>query len=226
MQIIPDEFLPGFGPEEPKPSSPKTAEEWCAKRLEITRLFSPTAPVQAGVFVGRTSQITKVTEGILKGGQHVGNRSNSSKTNTGLKVVPNTEVILSIKQIGMPPRMSEEEIREIVRVGLSCAGMDIDNDAISLIVWLARGMPAVARLLGMNSAKVAIDHKTLMITESFVISALQSCLDEVDKKTRETYARAIRGRRSKNRYWKIILSCATVLLDEQEDLMLHRLAIS
>jgi polynucleotide 5'-kinase involved in rRNA processing len=68
--VADDSFLPGFGPNGPK--RPETDQDWFAKRFEITQLFSPTEPVrEADLFVGRTDQIKRITEGIMQGGQHI-----------------------------------------------------------------------------------------------------------------------------------------------------------
>jgi Cdc6-like AAA superfamily ATPase len=68
---VSDDFLPGLGPDDLQPA-PKSDQDWFAKRFEISQLFSPTEPVrEADLFVGRSDQITRVTDGILQGGQHV-----------------------------------------------------------------------------------------------------------------------------------------------------------
>jgi DNA polymerase III delta prime subunit len=326
-----DDFLPGLEP--PPKQTPSPDQEWFNKRFQISRLFSPTEPVrEADMFVGRTEQIRRVTEGILQGGQHivvygergvgktslmnvVSNRIFSEfsqvkffkvrclsgqdfvqiwerafenhrwqdgssavddidstldahillrlisrfdenmrpvfvfdefdrikEEDTRLQLaetiklfsdeVPRVSVIVvgvartvrelisehesirrAIKQIGMP-RMSPEEMRDILRLRLSRIEMAIDNDALETIVWLSRGMPAFAHLLGMNAAKAAIDRKTLSINESIVVRALQPCLDEVDETTQESYAKATQSARPGHYLRETLLACAMAPSDE------------
>ena len=110
--------------------------------------------------------------------------------------------------------MSSEEIRDIVRLRLERAEMIIDKDALETIVWLSRGMPAFGHLLGMNSAKAAIDRKTLSISDGAVIGALHYCLDEVDETTQESYAKATQSVRPGNLLRETLLACAMTSLDE------------
>lgn len=61
--------LPGF---EPPEQGPRTEDDWLAKRIEISELFSPTHPVrETDLFAGRGSQITRSVDGILQAGQHI-----------------------------------------------------------------------------------------------------------------------------------------------------------
>jgi hypothetical protein len=119
----------------------------------------------------------------------------------------------AIKQIGMP-RMSQGEIKDIINVRLARAGMTIEDEALETIVWLSSGMPAFAHLLGMNSAKAAIDRRSLNITDSTVIRSLQPCLDEVDETTRESYAKATQSPRAVNFLKQTLLACALAPTDE------------
>jgi hypothetical protein len=92
--------------------------------------------------------------------------------------------------------------------------MAIDNDALETIVWLSRGMPAFAHLLGMNAAKAAVDRKTLSINSNVVIGALQPCLDEVDETTQESYAKATQSARPGHYLRETLLACAMAPPDE------------
>jgi len=66
---LPDALLPGF---EPTPVLPQTDADWYAKWIEVSELFSPSAPVrESDLFVGRQTQIARITEGIFQAGQHV-----------------------------------------------------------------------------------------------------------------------------------------------------------
>jgi Cdc6-like AAA superfamily ATPase len=119
----------------------------------------------------------------------------------------------AIRQILMP-RMSADEIRDIVRLRIDRAEMVIDKEAIETIVWLSHGMPAFAHLLGMSAAKAAIDRKSIMITDNLVLGSLQSCLDEVDETIQESYSKATQSARPSNLYKETLLACALAIPDE------------
>lgn len=119
----------------------------------------------------------------------------------------------AVKQVGMP-RMSSEEISEIVKLRIERAAMVIEPDALETIVWLSRGMPAFAHLLGLYSARHAIFRKKLTVDDAMVIGCLQVCLDEVDETTREAYAKATQSAKPGNLLRETLLACAITAHDE------------
>lgn len=135
-----------------------------------------------------------------------------AKTVRGL-ISDHESIKRAIRQVLMP-RMTPEEIRDIVRIRLDRAGIGIDEEAMKSIVWLAHGMPSSAHLLGMNAALAAIDRRTIQITEEIVIDALQSCLDAVDETTREAYSKATQSTRPGNYLKEVLLACAMTATDE------------
>jgi hypothetical protein len=66
----------------------------------------------------------------------------------------------------------------------------------------------------MTSAKTAIDRRTLKISDSAVIGALQPCLEEVDETTQEAYAKATQSPRAVNFLKQTLLACAIAPTDE------------
>lgn len=118
----------------------------------------------------------------------------------------------AIRQIEMP-RMNPDEICALVGQRLKLAGMTIDDEALEGIVWLCRGMPGYAHLLGMYSAKTAIEGHTLDIKAQHLINSISVCLDEVGESTRQSYAKAVHSVRV-NTLSETLLACATANSDE------------
>lgn len=323
--------LPGF--ETVPPKAPVTADDWFAKSLDVSELFSPTAPVrEADLFAGRLNQLDRMIDSIFQAGQHIvvyGDRgvgktslvnvvskkifSASSKIKffsvqcfsrdnftaiwerafedyqwadgryafddiddtlspdslfkiiskispayrpvfifdefdritdqeTKLRMAETIKllsdrsaeatVILAgiartiqellyehesvkraIRQVQMP-RMSETEIRSLVEQRIQRAGMNIDNETLTDIAWLARGMPGYAHLLGMYSAKAAIAEKTIDVTADHLFGSLKICLEEAGESTRQSYSKAIQSSQANNTFRHTLLACATAPQDE------------
>ena len=55
------------------------------------------------------------------------------------------------------PRMSEQEIAEIVTRGLESARVEIDNEALDRIVQAAEGLPHYAHLYGQLAGRIALE---------------------------------------------------------------------
>lgn len=113
----------------------------------------------------------------------------------------------ALKQIEMP-RMSEAEIREIITVRLPRVAMEIDDDALNLIVWLSRGMPGYAHLMGLYSAREAINRQSLSVNTQDLTSSLGECLEEAGESTRYGYLEATRSAHTNNLLGHALLACA------------------
>jgi GTPase SAR1 family protein len=119
----------------------------------------------------------------------------------------------ALKQIEMP-RMSEEEIRDVIKVRLTRAQMEISSQGLALVVLLARGMPGYAHLLGRYSAKEAIHRKSLEIGPSDVLMSLSACLEEAGESTRYGYLKAVRSAHPNNLLSQALCACAIAPQDE------------
>jgi Cdc6-like AAA superfamily ATPase len=114
----------------------------------------------------------------------------------------------AIKQVQMP-RMSEDEIKDIITVRLKRAGMTYDPHALDIIVWLARGMPGYAHLLGLHSSRSAIDRRDLRVNATDVGNGCETCIEDVSESTKHAYLRAVQSSQS-NKLRHTLAACATV----------------
>jgi Cdc6-like AAA superfamily ATPase len=119
----------------------------------------------------------------------------------------------AIRQIEMP-RMSDDEIREIVGTRLSRVGMTSDSDVMEIIVRLSRGIPAYAHLLGLHTAQAAVDEKTLHIGRKHVAIGLSASLDDTNEAIRQAYAKATHSSKPNNQFKQVLLACAMADQDE------------
>ena len=85
------------------------------------------------------------------------------------------------------PRMSAEELKDIVRRALHVLTMDIEPEALDLITHVAQGFPHFTHLLGQASARAAIDERRPLITTADAITAIERVSDRVEAWIQESY---------------------------------------
>lgn len=113
------------------------------------------------------------------------------------------------------PRMSTDEIKQLILTRYFRCGITTDADAIWKIVFLSRGLPYYAHLLAMNSARYSIDNKRLMVTHGDVDKALTRSIGELDQSIKEKYMSSIRSQRGDDTlYASVLLACALAATDE------------
>jgi Cdc6-like AAA superfamily ATPase len=120
----------------------------------------------------------------------------------------------SLIQIRMP-RMSTEELKQVVLTRYSRCGIQTDADAVWKIIFLSRGLPYYTHLLAMHSARYAIDHRKVVVTHDDVDKALEDALTELDQSIKEKYVLAVRSQRAEDTlYAPVLLACAFAATDE------------
>jgi hypothetical protein len=119
----------------------------------------------------------------------------------------------ALVQIQMP-RMTPLELREIVSKRLQRTALRISDDALWRITYLASGLPFYAHALGQAAALVAIDRKTLDITEETIEAAIPICLEELDHSILDAYVKATVETRKGNMFKEVLAACAVAEQDE------------
>ena len=163
-------------------------EETKLRMAETIKLFSDAAPNATLILVG----IAKTIEELL---------------------VEHASVQRALKQVEMP-RMSSDEIKEIVTLRLHRARMEIDDNALEHIVLLSRGMPGYAHLIGLYSSLNTIKQQTRRVTKENVENSLGECLEDAGSSVREEYASAVQSSRSGNLFKEVLLASALAEQDE------------
>jgi Cdc6-like AAA superfamily ATPase len=120
----------------------------------------------------------------------------------------------AIAEIEMP-RMSDDEIASIIRVRLHRAGMKIGSDALWDMIFIAKGLPHYAHLLGLHAMQAACDRQSLEITESDITEATARSLAEANQSIRESYDKAIYSERKDNIFREVLTACALAQKDPQ-----------
>ena len=122
-------------------------------------------------------------------------------------------VARSLVQIQMP-RMSQNEIKNIITNGLSRLGMTIDEKALTEIAELSKGLPHYTHLVGMHAAREALSGLTLNITDAHLTSAITKAILDAQHSIRANYHKAIRSARKDNLFADVLLACALAQVNE------------
>lgn len=120
----------------------------------------------------------------------------------------------ALVQVPMP-RMSEDEIFEIIGNGLNrLDNMKITQDALQTIAIISKGLPFYAHLLGLHSARCAISRKESNVKEVDVFDALDGALEGAGQSIYTAYRKAVASRRRNSLFPLVLLACAMAVTDE------------
>ena len=119
----------------------------------------------------------------------------------------------ALVQVQMP-RMSPEEIQEILDTGMERLGMTMDQEAKKRIGLIAQGLPHYAHALGLYSTRQAISEEAKEVTRSHLSAAIVQAADQAQQSLQGAYHRAISSPRKGNIYPQVLLACALVKPDE------------
>jgi Cdc6-like AAA superfamily ATPase len=118
----------------------------------------------------------------------------------------------NITEIKMP-RMSPDELREILDPRYTRLGMSINGDALWKIITLARGLPTYVHTLGRDSARETLKRRQLHIKEEDVDGAIKSLVYQSDQSTNRAYKQATDSNK-RNSFREVLLACAICNADD------------
>lgn len=114
----------------------------------------------------------------------------------------------------MMPRMSREELAEILQRRLPQLGLSIEADAKWKIVILSRGLPAYVHRLGKHAASRAVMNLRRTITEEDVDASIDEVLRGSHESLRTAYEKATFSNQPGNLMKEVILACALASADD------------
>jgi len=112
----------------------------------------------------------------------------------------------ALEQIALP-RMSREELGEILDSGMTTLGMTMGDDVKRDIITLSRGLPHFTHLLALEAVKNAIFHQREEVEEVDLKVALKHALEKAYASITEAYSRASSTTRGKW-YQPVLIACA------------------
>ena len=117
----------------------------------------------------------------------------------------------ALVQVRMP-RMSREQLAEIVTRGVGSARMTIAKTSVARITALSQGLPHYAHLLGQLAAQAALAERRADIAARDVDAAVARAIDRAQQSVTEAYYRATAGDGDVRR--RVLLACALAQEDD------------
>jgi Cdc6-like AAA superfamily ATPase len=119
----------------------------------------------------------------------------------------------ALVQVHMP-RMSREEIGEIIANGLTRLGLGITTAVRERIVQLSQGLPHYTHLLCLHACRECMDRSRTEIGEECLEGAIQKSLSRAQQSVRTQYHVATMSPRKDHLYNEVLLACALAGCDE------------
>lgn len=166
------------------------------KNREVTQLVADTIKALSDYSVNATVVIVGVAENISE------------------LIEGHESITRCLVQVRMP-RMSTEEMKQLILTRYGRCGLQTDADAVWKIIFLSRGLPYYTHLLAMHAARHAIDHRRLTVVHEDVDKSLPFAISELDQSIKEKYVSAVRSQRAQDTlYAPVLLACAFATTDE------------
>ena len=118
----------------------------------------------------------------------------------------------ALVQIHMP-RMSRDELLEIVQTGMETARMTITAEAATKIAVFSQGLPHYTQLLGQLAAQAALAKQRTAVAVANVDTAIERAVERAQQSIVEAYRGAAAEGRSAM-YARVLLACALAREDE------------
>jgi len=112
------------------------------------------------------------------------------------------------------PRMSQDELGEIIDKRISQLGLGLNQDARWKIIILSRGLPTYVHRLGKFAATRAVYGRRVNITEEDVDAAIEEMLEGSLQSLRDDYELATHSNQPGNLFKEILLACALSKADD------------
>ncbi len=119
----------------------------------------------------------------------------------------------SLVQIPMP-RMSVDEIMNIVNNGLTRLGMSIRPEALLEISEMSQGLPYITHLLSLHTARKALDRGVDLVEESDLKAGIALALEQWQQSIKSAYYDATRSQQPGAIYREVLLACAMAEIDD------------
>ncbi|MGH2694306.1 MAG: AAA family ATPase [Actinomycetota bacterium] len=132
--------------------------------------------------------------------------------NVGELIAEHHSVERALLQIHMP-RMSRDELAEIVERGLASVDMNIQDEGLGRITQLSQGLPHYAHLLGQASARQAVADQRLNVSLFDVEAAIPQVIKDAHQSIVDLHQRAIHSTRE-TLYPEVLLAAALAKGDD------------
>lgn len=118
----------------------------------------------------------------------------------------------SLEQVEMPP-MTEDELQDVVKRGMSAARLEAEDQFMNEVVALSQGLPHYTHLLCLHAATKAVEDERDVVTHDDLQYALRRALEAASQTVRERYHTSTFSNRE-TLYKTVLLACAMCPRDE------------
>jgi len=112
------------------------------------------------------------------------------------------------------PRMSTDELSEILDNGFGKLDIEVDQDARRRIVTFSQGLPHYTHLLGKHSARNALKDERKEINLEDVHKATSTALDKTQRSIRKRFHDAVATSYKDTLFVPVLVACALAQTDE------------
>jgi hypothetical protein len=112
------------------------------------------------------------------------------------------------------PRMSDDEVREIIAKGLDRLRMTIDADALDHMVSLSQGIPYITHLIALHTSRTAAQSGATTITADHLSNGIDRALDQWQQSIKSAYYEATKSPQPGHIYKQVLLACALAEVDD------------
>lgn len=120
----------------------------------------------------------------------------------------------SLVQIKMP-RMRPDELKEIINRAMKQLSMEVEPEALELLILLSQGLPHYTHMLGQEATVTAIHDGRRRVALSDVKKGVKNSLQKTQHSILDAYQQAIAGQRKGTLFRQVLLACALAEVDEQ-----------
>ena len=117
------------------------------------------------------------------------------------------------KQVYLP-RMSQDELEEIIRKGFKKIHMKYERATPGAIARLSQGFPHYTHQLGLYAGLEALRRDRMEIRVSDVQVAIENAIADALATTQSAYVQSIRSTKKENLYERVLIACAIANQDE------------
>jgi len=113
----------------------------------------------------------------------------------------------AIAEVEMP-RMSDSEISDVITDRVKNLGFKIHDDALWKCIFICKGLPHYAHLIGLHALQAACDRKSINVEEEDIETATQRALSETNQSIKDSFESATYSERKDNIFKEVLVACA------------------
>ena len=112
------------------------------------------------------------------------------------------------------PRMSDDEIMEILDKRAARLGMTMKNVVRKHIVGYSQGLPHYTHLIGLNAFQQAVSDRKKEVSASHLKTSIDKCIAKAQQSIKDAYYQATLSQRPDNLFKEVLLACSLADTDE------------